>query len=161
MTNERPIKPLFILAESADTIGTGISAFSHDNYNRELGSALINAENDAEAISIFLNEYKDSPETLRSYAKEVERLLLWCIHVAKVNISSLRRNHLTDYQDFLKNPLPQKIWCGTATSKLKKDGTYNPDWRPFVNGLSANSIKKSINNIWFRLISSFATSIYS
>ncbi|MFZ2314427.1 MAG: hypothetical protein WAW86_02050 [Gammaproteobacteria bacterium] len=61
---------------------------------------MIDAKDDAEAISTFLREYKDSPETLRSYAKEIERLLLWCIYIAKVNISSLRRNHLLDYQDF-------------------------------------------------------------
>lgn len=144
MANQTLIKPLFILAEGTNNITKNMVEMTHDDYNKELGSALIDAKNDAEAISIFLSEYKDSPETLRSYAKEVERILLWCIHVAKVNISSLRRNHLTNYQDFLKNPSPKKLWCGPATSRLKKDGTFNPDWRPFVSGLGANSIKKSI-----------------
>lgn len=40
-------------------------------YNKELGATLIDANNDAEAISAFLNEYKDSPETLRSYASKL------------------------------------------------------------------------------------------
>ncbi|MEO8402255.1 MAG: tyrosine-type recombinase/integrase [Gammaproteobacteria bacterium] len=144
MTFQGLVKPLFILANATDNIATDILKFADDNYNKELGSALIDAKNDAEAISTFLREYQDSHETLRSYAKEVERLLLWCIHVAKVNISSLRRNHLTDYQDFLKNPNPKKIWCGPSTSRIKKDSTLNPDWRPFVKGLSGNSIKKAI-----------------
>lgn len=86
-----------------------IIQFTRDDYNKELGSALIDAKNDAEAISAFLREYKDSTETLRSYAKEIERLMLWCIHVGTINISSLRRNHLLTYQAFLKNPTPEKI----------------------------------------------------
>ncbi|MBA3662248.1 MAG: tyrosine-type recombinase/integrase [Gammaproteobacteria bacterium] len=144
MVNLNTITPLFIMAEGTDNIGKNIVKFAHDDYNKELGAALIDAKNDADAISIFLSEYKDSVETLRSYAKEVERLLLWCIHVAKVNISSLRRDHLTNYQDFLKNPSPKKLWCGPSIGRLKKDGTLNSDWRPFVRGLGANSIKKSI-----------------
>jgi site-specific recombinase XerD len=144
MTNHEPIKPLFILAEATLDIGKDIIQFTSDNYNKELGSSLIDAANDAEAISTFLREYKDSYETLRSYSKEVERLLLWCIHVAKTNIASLRRNHLTEYQDFLKNPTPKKIWCGPSSGRLKKDGGLNPNWRPFVKGLGASSTKKSI-----------------
>jgi len=144
MTHSITITPLFILSYDTEQIGRDLIKFTHDNYNKELTSSLIDAQNDAEAISIFLNEYKESTETLRSYAKEVERLLLWCIHVAKINISSLRRNHLTLYQDFLKNPSPKKIWCGASAARLKKNGQINPDWRPFVRGLGANSIKKSI-----------------
>lgn len=144
MANHTRIKPLFILADATDNIAKDIIQFADDNYNKELGTSLIDANDDAQAISTFLNEYKDSRETLRSYAKEVERLLLWCIHIAKINISSLRRNHLTAYQDFLKNPAPKKWWCGPSTGRLKKDASINPDWRPFVNGLGANSIKKSI-----------------
>src|SRR5579864_8423936 len=111
------IQPLFILSDNPETMGKDIIQFTRDNYNKELGIALIDAQNDAEAISTFLREYKDSAETLRSYAKEIERLLLWCIHIAKINVSSLRRDHLLDYQDFLKNPLPKKIWCGPSISR--------------------------------------------
>lgn len=138
------IKPLFLLADASHNKRKVVLEFTNDDYNKEIGPVLIDAKNDIDAIATFLNEYKDSAETLRSYAKEIERLLLWCIHVAKTNVSSLRRNHLTDYQDFLKNPTPKKLWCGPATSRLKKDGTINSDWRSFVSGLGANSIKKSI-----------------
>lgn len=125
-------------------MGHALIDFTHDDYNKELGNSLIDATNDAEAISAFLREYKESPETLRSYAKEVERLLLWCIYIAKVNISSLRRNHLQNYQDFLKNPEPKNIWCGPSTSRLTKDGAINPKWRAFTNGLGGASINKSL-----------------
>lgn len=144
MSKFEPIQPLFILTEVSEKMGKDIIRFTRDNYNKELGSTLIDAKDDAEAISIFLREYKDSPETLRSYAKEIERLLLWCIHVAKVNISSLRRNHLLDYQDFLKIPEPKKAWCGPSVSRLTKDDSLNPHWRPFVRGLGGSSIKKTI-----------------
>ncbi len=144
MEKNQPIQPLFILAETQEKMGSAIIQFTRDDYNKELGSSLIDAKNDAEAISTFLREYKDSPETLRSYAKEIERLLLWCIHVVKINISSLRRNHLLDYQEFLKNPAPKKSWCGPSVSRHKKDDSVNTNWRPFVKGLGGNSIKKAI-----------------
>lgn len=97
-----PVKPLFLMPDDSKNIGTHVISFAKDNYNKAIGASLIDAKNDAEAISSFLAEFKDSPLTLQSYAKEIERLLLWCIHIAKLNISSLRRNHLVEYQDFLK-----------------------------------------------------------
>src|SRR3989338_7994603 len=138
------IKPLFLPVDKGFSINHLILQFAKDDYNKAMGKALIGADNDAEAIGIFLQEYKDSPETLRSYAKEVERLLLWCIHVAKVNISSLRRTHLQTYQEFLKNPVPVEIWCGPSVSRLKKDGAINENWRAFADGLSGASINKSL-----------------
>lgn len=138
------IKPLFSPIDKNFSITQLILQFAKDDYNKAMGEALIGAHNDAEAIALFLQEYKDSPETLRSYAKEVERLLLWCIHIAKINISSLRRNHLVEYQAFLKNPEPKQLWCGPSISRFKKDGSLNPLWRPFVDGLSENSMRKSV-----------------
>ena len=138
------INPLFLPVDKGLAANNLILQFAKDDYNTAMGEALIGADNDAQAIAVFLQEYKDSPETLRSYAKEVERLLLWCIHVAKINISSLRRDHLTQYQDFLKNPEPKKIWCGPSAARLKKDGSINPLWRAFVDGLGPNSLRKSI-----------------
>ena len=85
MTNQDPIQPLFILTNTPEQMGQSIIRFARDDYNKGLGTTLIDAKNDAEAISSFLQEYKDSLETLRSYTKEIERLLLWCIHSAKIN----------------------------------------------------------------------------
>lgn len=144
MSNTSFIKPLFILNENPEKMGAAIIHFTHDDYNKELGSALIDAHNDAEAISIFLSEFKESPETLRSYAKEIERLLLWCIHVAKINISSLRRDHLQNYQQFLKNPEPKAQWCGPSIGRQTKDGLINEAWRPFVRGLGNASVNKAL-----------------
>lgn len=144
MTKHTFIKPLFQLTQHSEKMGEAIIDFTHDDYNKELGHALIEANNDAQAISAFLREYKESPETLRSYAKEVERLLLWCIYIGKINISSLRRTHLQEYQSFLKNPEPAAMWCGPSVSRLTKDGDINTQWRPFTRGLSGASINKSL-----------------
>lgn len=147
MVTSKQIQPLFTLINNSEQMGKSIIQFVGDNYNKEIGTKLIDASNDAEAIVAFLHEYKDSPETLRSYAKEIERLLLWCIHVVKINISSLRRNHFLDYQEFLKTPAPKKLWCGPSVAKLAKDDSINPNWRPFVKGLSNTSIKKTLKII--------------
>jgi len=139
------IKPLFLTVEASTTTNHNSTIlFVGDAYNKAIGHALISAKDDAQAISTFLSEYKDSPETLRSYTKEIERLLLWCIHIGKINICSLRRDHLIAYQAFLKHPLPKKQWCGPSQARIKKDGTFNLQWRPFVKGLSSNSINKAI-----------------
>ena len=80
------IQPLFILSENSAQMGQKIINYRSDDYNKAAGEALIAAD----AIASFLSEYKSSPRTLTLYAKEVERLLLWCVHVKHCNISSLR-----------------------------------------------------------------------
>jgi len=141
---EQVIKPLFNSMIHVNDMGNLIIEFASDNYNKKSGEALIDAKTDGEAVISFLNEYHDSPATMKSYAKEVERLLLWCIHIGKVTISSIRREHLLSYLDFLKSPSPKKDWCGPSLSRLKKDGSLNPSWRPFIKGLSGSSINKAI-----------------
>ena len=146
MAKPTPIKPLFNTLRDANEMGAITLEFIPDNYNKNNHSiAFIDAENDAQAIAAFLNEYKDSPATLRSYSKEIERLLLWCYHVARVNIASLRRTHLQAYHDFLKKPMPKAAWCGPNVPRTKKDGRLNEHWRPFVKGLSNNSIHTALN----------------
>lgn len=136
------IQPLFVVSKYCTQMGAALVQITHDDYNKAMGPGLLDAHDDGEAVSQFLGEYKDSPETLRSYAKEIERLLLWCIHVADVNVSSLRRDHMVAYLEFLREPGPD--WCGSAVSRLKKDGSLNPRWRPFVRGLGASSANKAV-----------------
>ena len=142
--NITPIKPLFLMLDDSKNIGNHIIAFAKDDYNKAIGASLIDAKNDAQAISSFLLEFRDASLTLVSYSKEIERLLLWCIHIAKLNISSLRRDHLMAYQDFLKNPEPKNVWIGTKVKRQLADGSANPNWRPFGKALSATTINKVI-----------------
>ena len=141
------ITPLFLSVETSAAMGKSIVTFNTDNYNKSTGVSFLNAKDDAEAISAFLLEYRDSPLTLRAYAKEIERLLLWCIYIGKTNISSLKRDHLIAYQAFIKNPQPKKIWCGPKAPRLRKDGTINPSWKPFYKGLAATTVNKTITII--------------
>ena len=140
------IQPIFTIGSSSVSIDAKqLKSFSSDGYNRSHSELkLIKATTDAQAISAFLNEYKDSPHTLISYAKEIERLLLWCVHVAKIGISDINRDHIVEYQEFISNPTPQKKWCGSKASRYKKDGEINPEWRPFFCGLSDASLKVSL-----------------
>lgn len=54
MEKTQPIQPLFILAETQEKMGDAIIQFKRDDYNKALGSSLIDAKDDAEAISTFL-----------------------------------------------------------------------------------------------------------
>lgn len=132
------------MVDDSKNIGNHIISFAKDDYNKAIGASLIDAKNDAQAISSFLLEFRDAPLTLVSYSKEIERLLLWCIHIAKLNISSLRRDHLMAYQDFLKNPEPKNVWVGAKVKRQLNDGAANPNWRPFGKALSATTINKVI-----------------
>jgi len=99
-------------------------------YNRSDEACTLNADNDWDTIIEFLNEYKGSPKTLRSYTSEMERFISWLIYEKKIPISAIKRSHAADYMEFLKNPEPQ-IWCGHRANKFKKDGRINKDWFPF------------------------------
>ena len=108
-----------------------------ENINRSTQTALYN----------FLKEYKDSTETLKVYVKELERLILWCNNIIKIDLLNLSREHIVEYQQFLKNPIPKKLWCGDKVPKLLKTGEINLEWRPFYKNLSATSIKKTLKII--------------
>jgi len=138
------IEPLFLFKAEAYALGKNLLYFQTDNYNKAKENCLIEADNDAKAIEQFLQEFNDSELTLQSYAKELERLLLWCIHVEQVNIASLKHHHLLAYREFIQAPEPAKLWCGPKAARTKKDGSVNPNWRPFVAGLADSSVKKVI-----------------
>ena len=76
-----------------------------DGSNRSRsGTCQLNASNDIEAVSAWLAEYADTPHTLRSYRKEVERLLLWATRARGKALSSLTREDLLAYEAFLADP---------------------------------------------------------
>jgi len=68
------------------------------------GSCQLNATNDIEAVSAWLAEYAEAAHTLRSYRKEVERLLLWATRSRGKALSSLTREDLLAYEAFLSDP---------------------------------------------------------
>lgn len=63
----------------------------------------IEADNDHQAVLLWLTEYRDSPQTLKSYRREAERLLLWLASQDK-RLPDMNRELLRQFEAFLENP---------------------------------------------------------
>ena len=96
------------------------------------------ANNDLEAVRAWLAEFHDSPQTLRNYRKEAERLLLWALLERSKPLSSLTREDCLLYETFLADPQPRDRWCGPRVPRFK------PQWRPFLGPLQPASRKQAL-----------------
>ncbi|WP_019025503.1 MULTISPECIES: tyrosine-type recombinase/integrase [unclassified Thioalkalivibrio] len=105
---------------------------------------LIHVEDDLAAIQEFLAEYTDSPSTLRSYEKECVRLVVWAAEERGKSISDLTPEDIRCYEEFLKDPQPRSKWCGPKKPRVLADGSRNPEWRPFIGGLSPSSRRTAL-----------------
>ncbi len=99
----------------------------------------IEASNDYDAVCAWLREYKQKTTTYTLYRKEAERLLLWCLIVQQKPMSSLNRNDLVRYEQFLQDPSPKALWCAPKGAKRG-----SPNWRPFVGPLSPSAINTTM-----------------
>ncbi|MFT4192313.1 MAG: tyrosine-type recombinase/integrase [Comamonas sp.] len=104
----------------------------------------IAADDDRSAVLAWLARYADSPATLASYRKEVERLLLWCVYQRQVALSDLTHEDLLVYQHFLAKPEPADRWVMKVSQKAARG---SPDWRPFAGPLSPSSVKQALSTI--------------
>lgn len=87
----------------------------------------IDARDDIQAIKLWLAEFHDSPNTLSSYRKEAERLLLWANGQDEPRaISGLTRDDFMRYERFLADPQPASKWVGPPLPRS------NPNWKPFT-----------------------------
>lgn len=100
--------------------------------------SLISARNDLEAVSIWLANYADSPNTLAAYRKELERLLLWASETRGKPLSSLTTDDYLAYRAFLADPQPRERWCGPKVSR------HDPRWRPFAGPLGERSVRQAL-----------------
>ncbi len=96
------------------------------------------ASNDLEAVQAWLAEFHDSPQTLRAYRKEAERLLLWALLERGKPLSSLTREDCLLYEAFLADPQPRERWCGPKAPR------FSTRWRPLVGPLSPASRKMAL-----------------
>ena len=96
------------------------------------------ASNDLEAVQAWLAEFHDSPQTLRAYRKEAERLLLWALLERGKPLSSLTREDCLLYEAFLADPQPHERWCGPKAPR------FSTRWRPLVGPLSPASRKMAL-----------------
>jgi integrase len=94
------------------------------------------AENDVEAIKVWVQQFKDTSTTQRAYQKEAERLLLWCTFEKGLALSDLKAEHFEEYFNFLQNP--PNNWLGSK--KELRAERYSIKWRPLVAPLKKASL---------------------
>ena len=105
---------------------------SHPQYT----DCYILAENDVEAIKVWVQQFKDTPTTQRAYQKEAERLLLWCTFEKGMALGCLKAEHFEEYFNFLQNP--PNNWLGSK--KDLREERYSIKWRPLVAPLKKSSL---------------------
>ena len=102
--------------------------------NHDHTQSQIQAKNDYQAIQCWLNEYQHKATTLRTYQKEAERFLLWCMIQKRKPLFQINRDDIEQYSDFLDNPAPKELWCGKKNGRGQKRGSAS--WRPFTGPLN-------------------------
>lgn len=110
--------------------------------NRAAGRAQISAADDRSAVLAWLARFADSPATLASYRKEVERLLLWCVLQHRRALSDLTHEDLLVYQRFLADPQPDSRWVLTPGQKPPRSSSA---WRPFAGPLAQSSQRQALS----------------
>jgi site-specific recombinase XerD len=89
----------------------------------------------------FLQAYRGSAETFKSYRRETERLLQWAWFVRSKSLKDLRRTDIEIFLEFCQSP--PKGWIGIkhVPRFIDKDGlrSANPNWRPFIAAISKKS----------------------
>lgn len=105
--------------------------------NRQQGPNIINARNDLEAIKVFLERHRGNSKTHRSYRKELERFLAWCLIEQHKPLASVGAADCEAYKCFLAN-IPSR-WTGPPCLRTSKN------WRPFCGQLSQSSQRYAFN----------------
>ncbi|WP_043947506.1 site-specific integrase [Ralstonia solanacearum] len=106
-------------------------------FRAPVSSCILGVDNDYDAVQAWLALH-ESPATQRAYRKEAERLILWAIVARGKALSSLTTRDATDYRAFLRRPTPRERWVGPPRPRT------SPEWRPFVDNLSARSIAHAL-----------------
>jgi integrase/recombinase XerD len=111
--------------------------------NRGLGRQQIAANTDWEAITLWLAQYKDQPNTCSAYEKEVTRFFVWVLAMRRKPFSSVVYEDWEAYQDFMADPQPKADWVSD-----KKHARGTPEYRPFAGPLSPASRKYAQTILW-------------
>lgn len=101
----------------------------------------LKAQNDYDAIQVWLASVATNPHTYRAYRREIERWMLWSILERDCALSSLRIEDCISYRDFLSQlgrvneydwpfKIPQSQWIA-----VRKSARWSPGWRPFAGSI--------------------------
>lgn len=126
---------LFVRQKLDNCIPSVYSNMVIENEKEQVST--INADNDFDAILIWLNEFSHNKNTISSYKQTIERFMLWLGNEG-LGLKDVTREVITKYEDFLQYPTPTEIWCGKAVAR------NNPNWKPFVKGLSITSVNLNL-----------------
>jgi site-specific recombinase XerD len=135
------LQPIFAIDSETKAIRYfhSMPAFA-PGFNATDSMSMLGAQNDWEAVLEYLDQYASNANTISSYVKEIERFLLWLIHIANKPISAVNR---TDWQQFLKFiESPPADWCGQRAPKFIDDKP-NPLWRPFGEWFEKDPLAKT------------------
>lgn len=117
------------------------------------GGNAIGALDDKHAIELWLAAKAKNPNTLRSYRKNAERLLLWCVFERQTTFPEMTAADAIHYRAWLeslgrKTPeewagagwrMPAEAWFGPRGAKR-----HSPEWRPFDGKLSEGSVAQDL-----------------
>jgi site-specific recombinase XerD len=84
----------------------------------------------------------NSGGTREVYAREANRLMMWCHVVKHKPVSSLIATDCAEYRDFLAAIPP--AWIGPKANRLGTDGQINVRWLPFNGQISISSQQRAI-----------------
>jgi integrase len=100
----------------------------------------IHARDDLGAVRAYLNQFRERPKTQRSYTRELERFLLWCVCVRGIALSAVLADDCEAYKDFLKSP--SLAFTGARASRR------SIRWRPFApEGLTRESQRYAVRTL--------------
>lgn len=106
-------------------------------------SAIFAATTDIEAVRAWMSAGVRTggvrtlgAATARSYRKEAERLMLWCVLERQQPLSSLDGDDLDAYFEFLL--APPAHWCGPRSGPR-----WSARWRPMEGPLSAAAVRQA------------------
>lgn len=117
------------------------------------GGNALGALDDKHAIELWLAAKATNPNTLRSYRKNAERLLLWCYFERQATFPELTAEDAIHYRAWLNDlgrrspeewagagwKLPAEAWIGPRGAKR-----HSAEWRPFDGALSEGSVAQDL-----------------
>ena len=119
---------LFGNCDQQENVRSLVLAYLAKSSTLELNKEYILAEQ-------FLWSYKASPDTFKSYRREVERLLQWCWFNNKCLLFDMDRNIFENYLEYAFSPPTNMIATKSVPRFIVKNGLYvaNKDWRPYLH----------------------------
>lgn len=97
----------------------------------------------------FLLKNDKSPDTFKTYRREVDRFILWLWFVRKSYFADLRRIDIESYLEFCEKP--PLSWRGTENKRRFNDAAGgrapNPEWRPFTVTVKKVEVKLAQANL--------------